>query len=170
MPENLKLLQPTLQEIECLTSGNTNFNYSGHQYDIKEILPKIVIQTTLKRHQNKEDWFWCAPRFFYHCSKNIIVGSGIFIKSLSPCKVELGYGVLKQYEGNGFATDGVACLLKEAFTRAEIEVVAVQTAIGNIASERVLEKNGFSRNGQNTDADDGLLNLWKYTPQKSNIK
>jgi RimJ/RimL family protein N-acetyltransferase len=170
MIDKIKLLQLTLPELKNLKSGNTLIDRFEYQFNIKNILPDIVIQATLKRVKDKEDWFWCAPRLFYHDSLNIIVGSGIYIRPLNERKVELGYSVVKSYEGKGFATAGVACLVKEVLICQKIELIIAQTSVDNIASERVLEKNGFLRNGQYEDEADGLLNLWKYEPHKNRIK
>ena len=107
MIEKIKLLQLTLPETKYLKSGNTDIDRFECRFNIKDILPDIVIQATLKRVKDKEDWFWCAPRLFYHESLNIIVGSGIYIRPLNERKVELGYGVVKPYEGKLYRSGSI---------------------------------------------------------------
>jgi len=160
--DSIKLVSVTFQEMMNLKSGNKILKCFEHQLDIANLIPEVVIQTAIKRHMEGEDWFWCAPRIFYSTLLKVMVGSGTFINTLNENKIEIGYGIISPYEGRGFATAGVACMVKEAFTCKNIEVILAQTLVENIASARVLEKNFFIRRGQWQDEEDGLLILWKY--------
>src|SRR5580765_8197273 len=60
--------------------------------------------------------------------------------------VEIGYWVLPQARGRGVATTIARLLAKHAFTLG-VERVAAYVNVGNIASERVLERAGFTREG-----------------------
>lgn len=61
-----------------------------------------------------------------------------------PCTVEVGYVVVPGLRGRGVATSACALLLRRAWGSGA-EVVRAETEPGNVASERVLEKNGFVR-------------------------
>lgn len=168
MANRMTLLRLTGQEIKNFKSGNTIIDRFGYRFNIKDLLPEVVIEATLKRFNDQDDRFWCTPRLFYHQPEHVLVGSGFLMKAFDEPKVEIGYGIVQPYEGKGYATFGVACLIREILTRQEIEVIVAQTSVDNIASERVLEKNGFLRNGQFEDEEDGRINLWKYEIKKSN--
>jgi len=60
--------------------------------------------------------------------------------------VEIGYWVLPQARGRGVATTIARLLAEHAFTLG-VERVAAYVNVGNIASERVLERAGFTREG-----------------------
>jgi RimJ/RimL family protein N-acetyltransferase len=60
--------------------------------------------------------------------------------------VEIGYFVLPEARRRGFAT-GIARLLAEHAFSLGVERVAAYVNVGNIASERVLERAGFRREG-----------------------
>ena len=74
--------------------------------------------------------------------------------------VEIGYGIIAARRGQGLATQAVAALLKQAAEDGAIRRLTAETAVDNIASQRVLEKNGFARAGTRDDPDDGALILW----------
>lgn len=60
---------------------------------------------------------------------------------------EIGYGILEGYRGRGYATEAVAAACRWAFGHAEVRSLEAETDEGNTASQRVLEKCGFRRNG-----------------------
>jgi len=60
--------------------------------------------------------------------------------------VEIGYFVLPGARGRGFATTIARTLAEHAFALG-VERVAAYVNVGNIASERVLERAGFTREG-----------------------
>jgi RimJ/RimL family protein N-acetyltransferase len=63
--------------------------------------------------------------------------------------VEIGYGVAAEFWGQGVATRAVLAVLDVARENGAVSVVA-GTDAANIASQRVLQKAGFTR----TDDDD----------------
>jgi len=83
----------------------------------------------------------------------LLVESGGFKGSPQPDgTVELGYSVLPQYRGRGYATEAVAALLLWAFSHNEVARVIAETALENRSSVRVLEKLGFACIGQGSQA------------------
>jgi RimJ/RimL family protein N-acetyltransferase len=60
--------------------------------------------------------------------------------------VEIGYFVLPESRGRGFATTIARTLAEHAFSLG-VERVAAYVNVGNTASERVLERAGFTREG-----------------------
>jgi RimJ/RimL family protein N-acetyltransferase len=60
---------------------------------------------------------------------------------------ELGYLLAPEAWGNGYATDAVACLCRYAFRERRLHKLYAQVYATNPASGRVLEKNGFQREG-----------------------
>ena len=61
---------------------------------------------------------------------------------------EIGYGILKEYRGQGFATEAVKLALNWAFRNPGIKAVEAETDPDNAASQRVLMKCGFRPNGE----------------------
>ena len=84
----------------------------------------------------------------------VLVGSGGFKGPPQPDgTVELGYSVLPQYRGRGYATEAVAALLLWAFSHNdEVARVIAETALENRSSIRVLKNLGFACIGQGSQA------------------
>lgn len=61
--------------------------------------------------------------------------------------VEIGYGILPEYEGKGFATEAVFAAVDWAIKQPEVTRIEAETDFENIASRKVLEKCGFHANG-----------------------
>jgi RimJ/RimL family protein N-acetyltransferase len=60
---------------------------------------------------------------------------------------ELGYALSSVFQGRGLMTRAVGYLLGEVFHRTTLERVEARCAVDNLASRRVLEKNGFRYEG-----------------------
>jgi RimJ/RimL family protein N-acetyltransferase len=69
--------------------------------------------------------------------------------------IEIGYGF--GVPGHGYATEAVGAVVADLLSRPSVRVVTANTATGNIASARVLEKNDFVRTGTARSEDDGDL-------------
>jgi RimJ/RimL family protein N-acetyltransferase len=60
---------------------------------------------------------------------------------------DLGYLIAEKFQNQGIATRAVALTLEQAFGKAKLRKVKATTAVSNVASYRVLQKNGFSLEG-----------------------
>ena len=61
--------------------------------------------------------------------------------------VEIGYGIKKEYEGQGYMTEAVTAMARWASEQIGVNYVEAETDPDNKASQRVLEKTGFRLNG-----------------------
>ena len=61
---------------------------------------------------------------------------------------EIGYGILEEYRGQGFATEAVKLALLWAFRHSDVNAVEAETDPENAASGKVLMKNGFRPSGE----------------------
>ena len=75
--------------------------------------------------------------------------------------VEIAYGVGREYEGRGYATDAAIALVEHAFASGHARVVRAHTLSNEGASARVLAKSGFRLIQQVTDPDDGAVWRWE---------
>lgn len=60
---------------------------------------------------------------------------------------DLGYLIAEKYHNQGVATRAVALLLEKAFEQGKLRKIKAITAVSNVASYRVLQKNRFSLEG-----------------------
>ena len=60
---------------------------------------------------------------------------------------EIGYGILEEHQGQGYATEAVQAACHWAFLHPDVRSLEAETDAENAASQRVLEKCGFRPNG-----------------------
>ncbi len=77
--------------------------------------------------------------------------------------VEIGYGINEQYQGQGYATEGVKAVCDWALRQNDVQAVEAETEPNNKASQNVLNKLGFIATGQNGQEGPRFI-LW---PQKA---
>jgi len=102
------------------------------------------------------------PWFKAICLDKKVIGSITLDKGkgIHSCKAELGYVIARKYWGNGCATQAIKLAIETGFNDLDVERIEAYVDPTNIGSQRVLEKNGFLR--------EGLLK--KYVVQKGVIK
>ncbi|WP_291422990.1 GNAT family N-acetyltransferase [Deinococcus sp.] len=76
-------------------------------------------------------------------------------------ELEIGYGFSPVVWNQGYATEALSALLPHLLDWPGVHTLTAQTAPGNGASERVLEKSGFDRTGS-TVTSAGKLSGWVY--------
>jgi len=71
-------------------------------------------------------------------------------------EITLGYGTYPDEQGKGYMTEAVGILIRWAFEQEGVKTILAETADTNMASWRVLEKNGFYK-----EDDEGEIWLWR---------
>jgi [ribosomal protein S5]-alanine N-acetyltransferase len=76
-------------------------------------------------------------------------------------KVEVGYGTREYHQGKGLMTEALRVLSQWTFSQRQhpVQTIIAHTEKDNAASQRVLEKAGFSRTGEEEGQDLWELNL-----------
>lgn len=75
---------------------------------------------------------------------------------------EIGYSLLPEYWGKGYATELVKALLEYSFNVLNLDAVCARTIIDNYRSANVLEKTGFTYLGERAFSIRGHIYLWNY--------
>ncbi|MBQ3338414.1 MAG: GNAT family N-acetyltransferase [Atopobiaceae bacterium] len=96
--------------------------------------------------RNPDQWAWYA-RWMIEQKDGTHIGDLCFKGLQDDGVVEIGYGILDEYQGQGYATEAVQAACRWAFQHAEVKALEAEADAGNIASLRVLEKCGFRVNG-----------------------
>ena len=90
---------------------------------------------------------WYAPWSMVLKDAQEYVGDLGFKGPVKKHAVEIGYGVLPEYEGLGYTTEAVQAMTQWAFQQKDVVLVEAETDPENKASQRVLEKCGFVPDG-----------------------
>lgn len=94
-----------------------------------------------------ENRVWYAPWSMVLKDAQEYVGDLGFKGPVKKHAVEIGYGVLPEYEGQGYTTEAVQAMTQWAFQQKDVVFVEAETDPENKASQRVLEKCGFVPDG-----------------------
>src|ERR1051326_3995276 len=78
--------------------------------------------------------------------------------------VEIAYGIVPSFAGQGYATEAAAELVRFALASGEIRLLRAHTLPVANASTRVLAKCGFHHTGTVVDPDDGPVWRWERAP------
>lgn len=98
-------------------------------------------------------------------SISLLFGSDVNIKS-----AELGYWLAQPFWGQGIATEAVARMVRIGFEECGLHRISADVYAPNIASQRVLEKNGFVREGHFREAiykNGQFMDLYVYSLLRS---
>jgi RimJ/RimL family protein N-acetyltransferase len=90
-----------------------------------------------------------------------VVGLLSLVRPFDAGEICIGYGVAPTRRGRGATTAALAGLLEWARSDIRLGRVIAETNHDNLASQRVLEHNGFARIGERVDAEDGALIVWQ---------
>jgi [ribosomal protein S5]-alanine N-acetyltransferase len=93
---------------------------------------------------------------------NEFIGSFAFIPIENTDKMQLGYSLLKQYWGKGYATELTLAGLHYVFTKTPLTEIFGVTETPNIVSQKVLLKSGFTLEDTFKEGEKELLRFVYY--------
>ncbi len=95
---------------------------------------------------------WNTFWLFVLKEENTAIGSACFKGAPDASgAVEIGYGTNELFQNKGYTSEAVGALCRWAFTQPDVKTVLAETDKSNLASHRVLEKNGFVVSRQTAD-------------------
>lgn len=94
---------------------------------------------------NLRQWF---AAWFLELPDGVRIGDLCFKGLGADGMVEIGYGLLPEFFGQGYATEAVAAMTQWASQQSGVSRIEAETEPGNTASQRVLEKAGFVPTGK----------------------
>lgn len=135
--KRLVLVPMTNDEIQILID-TTNVQDLKNAY--KEMLDGCI--------QDSENRLWYTPwKISVKGNIDTMIGDLCFKGPQKKGIVEIGYGMISDYEGHGYMTEAAKAAIDWAFLQKDVYTIRAETTEGNKASQRVLEKLGFIRNG-----------------------
>jgi RimJ/RimL family protein N-acetyltransferase len=115
---------------------------------------RIVREITARLHAAGSRGSWLVT------SGGEVVGLCSYRRPPADGCVEIGYGTAPTKRGKGYATSAVAAMVEAAMLDPAVDMLVAETAVQNLASQIVLERNGFARTNMRTDAEDGEVIGW----------
>lgn len=150
---------------------NTNKTYKEFtEGEIREFFPRYVefiLNCETREKIEKKDWVEADSYFI--CKDGRMIGEIMFRKRLSPYLLKnslghIGYKIKHSERGKGYCTQALKLLLNKAFLDGYTELM-ISCNKNNIASSRVIEKNGGIFNRLNLNSEGGEeKEYWVFRP------
>jgi RimJ/RimL family protein N-acetyltransferase len=102
-----------------------------------------------------------APASWLIVDDNEVVGLCSVKRPPQDGAIEIGYGIAPSRQNRGIAGRAIGDIAAWARTNPQVQAIIAETSPANIASQRVLARNGFIKVGERLDEEDGLLICWR---------
>ena len=96
------------------------------------------------QHPDQREWY---AMWMIELRDGTHIGDLCFKGLDAKAMTEIGYGILEEYQGQGYATEAVGAAVHWALQQPGMKRLEAETAPDNLASQRVLEKCGFLPSG-----------------------
>ena len=148
---NLKLVPQTIEEVRAMVEA---LDAAGKAELSAGWLARLYGSTPADT--------WTLGFTVVHRASDMVVGKAGFKGPPGEDGiVEIAYGVDKEHQGKGYATEAAQALVAFAFASGLVRVVRAHTLPESNASMRVLFKCGFRHVGEVNDPEDGLVWRWE---------
>lgn len=150
LPEELRQWKEDLPGLETALE----LRYAGQP--LEGFFGGIVAGQAQAAANHRENYLWHTFWLLLRREDRVVVGQADF-KAPPDAKgqVEIGYGLGREFEGNGYMTEAVAALCSWALEQPGVGAVIASTDVDGLASQRVLSRCGFRQTRQ------GELLWWK---------
>ncbi|WP_207432776.1 GNAT family N-acetyltransferase [Sabulibacter ruber] len=157
---HLRALVQSRQQLEqMLGLAPSKFELNADPGFLQEFEVAISEYVLPKVEANPEEYAWYTHWLIIHEQLNLTVGGiGVAGKPTTKGETMLGYFIDRKFEGQGIATEAVQGLLSWLFRHPDVTSVIADTLVQHVASQRVLQKNGFKQDGE---TEEGLR--WRLT-------
>jgi len=144
----LKLL--TLSQLKLWVNNismlEVELNCKCNKKPIDEFFLNIINNQIKIIENDLENYIYHSFWFIIRKEDRKVVGSIDYKNIPNEMKeVEIGYGLEKQFEHNGYMTEAVSSFCKMSFIDEKIETIIAETEVENIASYKLLERCGFKK-------------------------
>ncbi len=105
---------------------------------------------------------WLYGLWAIHKADGVVIGAGGFrAPPDANGVVEIAYGIVSGYQGQGYATEVAGALVQFSFRDPSVRSLCAHTLPEDNASTRVLLKSGFHKSGEIIDPEDGSVWNWE---------
>ncbi len=136
--------------VENLPNLEKDLKCSYQAEPMQRLFLEIVKGQLDKMEKHPNDYLWHSFWFLIRKCDRVVVGSAGF-KDIpnTDQEVEIGYGLGKDFEHNGYMTEAVQAMCKWALEQENVFHIIAETAIDGFASQRILQRCGFvEKNGK----------------------
>ncbi len=130
--------------LEDISTLEKELNCSYKAEPIEGFFRKIVEGQAVLTEENAPEYYWHSFWLLIRRSDRTVVGSADFKSGPDENgEVEIGYGLGKEYEHNGYMTEAVAAMCSWAKSQKDVLHVIAETDLDNAPSQNILIRCGF---------------------------
>jgi len=115
-----------------------------HSEEVIEMFEKRMLP---RFEKDKRNYLFNSVWLIIDKKQNVIVGDfgikGRPVMNEGKNEIEIGYGTRTEYLNKGYMTEAIGGFVKWISERKDVDIIIAETEKNNIASIKVLEKNGF---------------------------
>jgi len=158
-PEQLLALQEGVSAFEACMGGGVRAGRGLREFFVSDdVSPKWLER--LRNAGGPDPWVFGFA--VIHREDNCVIGAASFKGPPDDDGVvEIAYGIVPAYQGQGYATEAASALVAFAVERVDVCTIRAHTMPDGNASMRVLVKAGFQLVGDVIDEEDGLVCRWE---------
>lgn len=130
--------------VEDIANLEKDLKCSYQAEPMEGLFLEIVKGQLEKTEKNPNDYLWHSFWFLIRKSDRVAVGSAGF-KDIpnTDQEVEIGYGLGKGFERNGYMTEAVQAMCKWALEQENMSHITAETDVDGDSSQRILQRGGF---------------------------
>lgn len=162
-----ELLESDAHELMLLRSHLLVNQYIGHR---RNTTPKNLLQTTLKIKEliggiNENMWYYWAIRCLE--TGKLIGTACVFGFDKPSSEIEIGYELHPDYWGQGIITEVVEFVVMFCFRELGVPTLIAIIHRQNLASQRVVQKNGFILDETYVNIEDAGNQVFRLRAQQT---
>ncbi len=125
---------------------NLNASNRSIAAELKEALEQTLLPNVANPAKN---YLYCTIWTLIHKNENTMVGDLCIVDEPNEAgEIEIGYGTYDDHRSQGYMTEAVGAIIEWASTQPKVKSIIASTEKDNIASYKILEKNGFVKSGE----------------------
>ena len=138
---NLRVVEK--EDLPLLTEWRNNPDFLGEYFSPIQV-PRTDIEKMLEPNPFE------SRVFIVEKKDGTKIGQIVYFYMLHPMgkMLEMGYAIIPSERGKGYCTEAAKIMVDYLFLSKDIACIQATTDIGNTASQKVLEKTGFKKEGK----------------------
>lgn len=130
--------------VENITGLEKEMNCSYQGEPLEGYLLAIIKSQLDLVQRDPDNYIWHSIWLLIRNTDRIVIGSAAFKNTPDvDMEVEIGYGLGKSFEHNGYMTEAVKAMCDWALMQGTIAHVIAETYLNGFASQRILKRCGF---------------------------
>lgn len=148
--DRLELILLTLPQlkmwVEDISALEKELNCSYKAEPMEGFFCEIVKGQLIRLQKDPNHSLWNSFFFLLRRSDRTVIGSADF-KNIpnEEGEVEIGYGLGREFEHNGYMTEAVKAMCELALGQKTVLSIIAETDLDGFASQRILERCGFHK-------------------------